>query len=89
LNPTATTNVTVTGNLLAGGGFTVYGPQGRPGAGPSKNVVVTGNEFSARFFPNGGYFGAVSYWENGIGNRWSNNTWADGNRRGTAQAPAS
>jgi hypothetical protein len=68
-------DVTVDNNLLAGGGYTIYGGQG---ATQTYNIVVTNNRISRKIFPNGGYWGPVAYFEkSGPGNVWNNNVWDD------------
>jgi hypothetical protein len=74
------TNVTISGNLLAGGGYTIYS-----GGTDSRNIVVLGNTFSRRYFPNSGRYGPVDQWRpNAPGNQWQNNTWEGG---GTVNPP--
>ena len=79
---TGFSNVSVTGNLIAGGGYAVY-----LGDTDSVNVVVTGNYFSTMYFPNCGLFGAAyptsppPYGSGG--NVWSGNVWYDGPNRGS------
>ncbi|TMR92194.1 hypothetical protein [Nonomuraea basaltis] len=69
-----TRNVTVEGNLLAGGGWTLYAGAGRKGL--SSNIKVIDNVFSRKVWPKGGYAGPVSYWDShGPGNVWRGNTW--------------
>ena len=76
--------VTITNNLLAGGGYTIYGGLGGSGNvnGP---VTVTGNRFarsrsgsadSNGYFPNGGSYAAVADF-NSSATKWSNNYWDD------------
>jgi hypothetical protein len=68
---------TVTNNLLAGGGYTIYGGANSGGATPS-NIVITGNRFSRIFYPDGGYYGPqTAVAAGGVGNVWSNNIWDD------------
>ncbi|MFB9477009.1 hypothetical protein ACFFR3_46605 [Nonomuraea salmonea] len=70
-------NVTVEGNLLAGGGWTLYAGAGAKGT--SSNVKVIGNVFSRKVWPKGGAAGPVAYWDNdGPGNRWEGNVWENG-----------
>ncbi|HVB44051.1 MAG TPA: hypothetical protein VNF47_15290 [Streptosporangiaceae bacterium] len=74
-------NRIITGNLLAGGGYTVYAGQ-NPGGPPSRDIVITGNQISSRYYPRGGFYGCVT--DIGMrkyGNIWSENTW---NTQGTA-----
>jgi hypothetical protein len=68
------TQVTVDSNYFAGGGYTFYG-----GGDTQNGIVVQNNVFGSDFSQNSGGYGAVAYWENGAGNVWSNNTFADGN----------
>lgn len=68
-------NRTVSGNLLAGGGYTIYGGQ-NPGSPPTFNIRIVGNRFSREFFPKGGYYGAVTAFDpTGTDNVWSDNIW--------------
>ncbi|MGW6500994.1 hypothetical protein [Nonomuraea angiospora] len=70
-------NVTVEGNLLAGGGWSLYAGAGAKGT--SSNIKVIGNVFSRRVWPKGGSAGPVSYWDkDGPGNTWHSNTWENG-----------
>lgn len=67
-------NVTIDDNLLAGGGYTIYGGEGDKGR-PS-HIVVKGNRISTRFFRNGGYWGpAVDFDAGAPGDAWSGNVW--------------
>ncbi len=66
-------NSVIDNNLLAGGGYSVYG-----GTPRSTNITVTNNRFSRLYFPNGGYWGVeTALNRSGTGNRWSGNTWDD------------
>ena len=76
------TNILVEDNVLAGGGYTVYGPD--PG---SSNVRVVNNKFSTRYFAKSGFYGPVAYWKTGSGNEWSGNVWMDGASAGKALNP--
>jgi hypothetical protein len=65
----------ISDNLLAGGGYTVYG-----GANPGKwtpfNIVITNNRFARTYYPNGGYYGPAAYVDAGVaGDVWSGNVW--------------
>ena len=71
-NPLGT--VKVTNNLLAGGGYTLYGGAKSDGTGVSSETV-TGNRFSRLYFPKGGYYGPVAYMPNSY--TWSGNVWDD------------
>lgn len=67
-------NRTVTGNLLAGGSYTVYGGAGSHGR--SSNIKITNNRFSTAFFAKSGTYGPVAYFDaSGSGNVWSGNIW--------------
>jgi hypothetical protein len=68
-------NRTITDNLLAGGGYTIYA--GGQGPTPTFNIKITNNRISRIFFPNGGSYGPLAKWENGTGNEWSGNIWDD------------
>jgi hypothetical protein len=71
------TTLTITNNLLAGGGYTLYGgascTTGECGAvkGP---VTVTGNRFSNKYYPESGYYGIGAYFNNAV-TTWSGNFW--------------
>jgi hypothetical protein len=69
------------GNYLAGGGYTIYG-----GPGTGAGIRVTDNVFSTRYSPRSGQWGASTNWEPS-NNVWSENTWADGPRKGRAVRP--
>ena len=77
----AQTDVTVDDNLMAGGGFILYGA-GTPfdGVPGSTNITVTDNEISTRIFPRGGWDGVGDVLpKNGLnGNVISGNRWFDG-----------
>jgi len=69
-------NRTVSGNLIAGGGYTLYGGEGTHGQ--TSNIVVVNNRFARLYFPNGGYYGPAAHFEAGApGNVWSGNIWDD------------
>jgi len=65
-------------NLLAGGAYALYGGSGKLGA--SYNIKVIGNVFSREVYPTSGQYGPVAYWDNGSGNVWQGNVWADTGR---------
>ena len=50
-------NVTIDDNLLAGGGYSIYGGEGK---GLPSHIVVTGNRISTKFFRHGGYWGPAA-----------------------------
>lgn len=67
-------NVTIDDNLLAGGGYTIYGGEGSRGQ-PS-HIVVTRNRVSTKFFRLGGQWGPVAYFSrHAPGDVWSGNVW--------------
>jgi hypothetical protein len=69
-------DASIENNLLAGGGYALYGGAGSKGK--SSNIQVVNNVFSRQVFPNSGNFGPVAYWdEDGAGNVWQSNVWAD------------
>jgi hypothetical protein len=69
-------NRTVTDNLLAGGGYSIYAGYTKPANGPTSNIVITGNVIATNYFPTGGAYGPDEYFNaSGTGNTWSNNTW--------------
>lgn len=76
------TDVLVQDNLIGGGGYTFYG--GAPDT--ARGHVVVGNLFTTRYYGNGGYYGAVAYWQPD-GNTWSDNRWADGPQQGRLVRP--
>ena len=72
-------NVTIDDNLLAGGGYTIYGGEGPKGQ-PSR-VVITNNRFSTKFFQRGGKWGPAIYFStHAPGDVWAGNVW-DGTGR--------
>lgn len=68
------------GNLFAGGGYSVYAGPGDQTAG--RGLQVLDNWWSTEFYPAGGSFGPVAYWEDGPENVWSGNKWYDGPNAG-------
>jgi hypothetical protein len=68
-------NRVIDDNLLAGGGYTIYG--GQNAGGPlSTNVKIRNNRISRIFFPNGGGYGPIAAFDAGApGNEWSGNVW--------------
>lgn len=73
-------NVALSRNLLAGGGWTIYGGAKRNGKGGvgAAGVRVEGNIFSRAFHPKSGSFGPVTYWDSGGTNVWSDNRFESG-----------
>jgi hypothetical protein len=69
-------NNLVQDNLLAGGGYCVYGGTGQKGG--TSNIRFIGNRFSRLFNPDCGHFGVVAdFAPNDPGNAWSGNYWDD------------
>jgi hypothetical protein len=76
--------VSITNNLLAGGGYTIYG--GLTGSYPVNGpVTVTGNRFARSlsrsadangYFPDGGSYAAVADFRSSV-TKWSGNHWDD------------
>ncbi|MEU5878053.1 hypothetical protein [Spirillospora sp. NPDC047279] len=67
-------DVTVDGNMLAGGGYSLYAGRGR--FGKTSNIKVVRNVFSRSLFKKGGYYGPVTRFErSGSGNVWRDNIW--------------
>jgi hypothetical protein len=64
-------NVSITNNLMAGGGYTLY-----CNAGPDvPSEVVTGNRFAKTFWTRGGYWGPMTGC--GMADTYRNNVWDD------------
>jgi hypothetical protein len=75
----AISNVVIDDNLVAGGGYCMYGGQNSGGAAAS-NVQITNNHFSRMFYQNcgGQGTGVIAAWPlNGSGGVWSGNVWDD------------
>lgn len=71
----AQANKTITDNLLAGGGYTIYGGA-NAGGQPTSNIKITNNRISRIYFPNGGAFGPLAAFDaSGPGNVFSGNVW--------------
>jgi len=72
----AQANRTITNNLLAGAGYSIYAGNTKPSNGPTSNIVITGNVFATNYYPTGGANGPVAYFNSsGQGNVFKNNTW--------------
>jgi hypothetical protein len=85
--PPAVANKTINNNLLAGGGYCIYGGQsGAEYTGlPATSIVVTNNQVSTMYYSGGGAFGpAVDFTPGNSGNVWSGNVWSDGPNEGVA-----
>jgi hypothetical protein len=69
-------DVLIDNNLLAGGGYCVYGGQGDKGR--SSNIRITNNRISRIYYPNGGYYGWLAHFNAGDhGNVLKGNIWDD------------
>lgn len=67
-------NVTVSGNLLNGGGYEIYaGSEAGKKYPTASNVVVTGNVFGTKYGSKGGWAGFAADFAAGNGNAWSGN----------------
>ncbi len=80
------TTLTITNNLLAGGGYTLYGGTSctTGGCGAVKGpVTVTGNRFSNKYYPEGGYYGIGAYFDDAA-TTWSGNVW-DSSLKGVSE----
>jgi hypothetical protein len=68
-------NRVITDNLLAGGGYSIYGGQNTDGPATS-NISITDNQFSTIYYPNAGVYGYITHFSfDGSGNTWSGNAW--------------
>jgi hypothetical protein len=68
-------NRLITGNLLAGGGYTIYGGDNQR-YGKTYNIKITNNRFSTLYYPKAGYLGPLAYFDRtASGNEWSGNIW--------------
>ncbi|HEX4115476.1 MAG TPA: PKD domain-containing protein [Solirubrobacteraceae bacterium] len=68
------TTLTITNNLMAGGGYMIYGGGSGSGGKVVGPVTITGNRFSRKYYPEGGSYGVASYLENSV-TSWSGNVW--------------
>jgi Right handed beta helix region len=69
-----TGNMTVEGNLLAGGAYTIYG--GSVLGNATSHIIIQGNRFAQTYYPTSGQYGPVTYFDpNGAGSNWSGNVW--------------
>ena len=79
-------NRVITDNLLAGGGYAIYGGQ-NPGDPTTSNIVITDNQFSTIYFADSGLYGYITHFNfSGTGDTWSGNAWA-GPTADTAATP--
>lgn len=64
----------VENNLLAGGGYCIYGGTGTKGG--TSNIRFVNNRFSTKYHSRCGYYGTVASFDlHDPGNRWSGNVW--------------
>jgi hypothetical protein len=64
----------ISDNLLAGGGYSVYG--GASGSVTPTSIVITNNRFARIYSPRGGNWGPAVYVSSGgTGDVWSGNVW--------------
>ncbi len=61
-------------NLLAGGGFVIYGGGSGSAGSVLGPVIVEGNRFSRLYYPEGGYYGIAAYFNWAV-TTWSGNVW--------------
>jgi len=68
-------NRLITDNLVAGGGYTIYGGDNER-FGKTYNIQITNNRFSTLYYPNGGSYGPIAAFDkNGSGNVATGNYW--------------
>jgi hypothetical protein len=68
-------NRVISNNLLAGGGYSIYGGA-NSGGQPTSNIKITNNRISTVYYPKGGYYGPLAAFDSsGSGNVWSGNVW--------------
>ena len=73
-------NVVINDNLLAGGGYVVYGGQ-NPGGPQAYNIQITNNRFSTIYYKQSGYYGYITAFNpRAPGNVWSGNVWDSNNK---------
>ncbi len=69
-------DVLIENNLVAGGGYTLYGGDGTYGL--SSNIRFINNRVARIYFPRGGFYGPFAHYDsNGPGNVLSGNVWDD------------
>jgi hypothetical protein len=68
-------NKMVVDNLLAGGGYSIYGGGARQDR--TSNIVIKDNEFGRLYYRKGGQYGPAAYFNpRQAGNVWSGNAWS-------------
>ncbi|WP_182872787.1 hypothetical protein [Microbispora sp. H10670] len=74
-------DVLIEGNLLGGGGYSLYAGRGADDKHATSNIKVIKNVWTRQIFPKGGRWGPVNAWESaGRGNEWRDNVWLDTGR---------
>ncbi|HEX4704148.1 MAG TPA: hypothetical protein VH352_18620 [Pseudonocardiaceae bacterium] len=83
------TNITVSNNLLAGGGYTCYCGDGKSdnNGNPARavNVSIINNVFWRKYFSDSGSFGAGRAYNPAGGGRWANNLYMNADGTVTSQ----
>lgn len=76
-------NILIDNNLLAGGGYTVYGgyQSGVDDVNKVSNIVITNNRISTQIYPNGGSTGPFTSIDSPV--VCTNNSWYDGPNAGS------
>jgi hypothetical protein len=72
-NTSPISNVTITNNLMTGGGYTLYCAASNPGVGGFE--TVTGNRIAKTYRPTSGYYGPTAYCSSSGVTTWSGNVW--------------
>ncbi|MDM8083229.1 right-handed parallel beta-helix repeat-containing protein [Cellulomonas cellasea] len=70
-------NRLIEGNLLAGGGYTLYAGANSGKESTATNISVIGNRFARSYYAQAGSYGPVTAYTSGGGNKWSGNVWDD------------
>jgi len=66
----------ITDNLVAGGGYAIYGGANTGKAATATGIVITDNRFSDIYYPESGYYGPITaYAASSAGNEFSGNVW--------------
>jgi hypothetical protein len=68
------TEISITDNLMAGGGYVIYGGGSGSGGSVTGPITVTGNRFSRKYYPEGGFYGLAGDFVDGH-TTWSENIW--------------
>jgi hypothetical protein len=78
-------NKIVVDNMLVGGGYSIYGGSAKNGR--TSNIIIENNEFGELYYPRGGKYGPVAYFNStGQGNVWSGNAWSRTSQPGKGTA---